>query len=166
MRNIFLSAACFLLLFATAAHAEIKGAVVNMDEVAAACDAIKAGEQAMRRDFDARKAALDSSKAAIDKNVADLRQRGSVTQAEREALIQAGEEYNKMNMEFITEYEKAQRRVRSDIDLLIREAAGRYAKEKGYNLVMDSALTKHADLPDISKDVLKKTNELWRSMNK
>ncbi len=163
MRKMYILAACFLLLTAVAARAEVKTAVFDVNKVALECAAYKEAERIMKTDFDSRKASLDAEKNALAGKVAAARAPGATT-ALRDEVLKFGEEYNRKNVEFLGEYEKAYRRIRSDIDVLIREAAAQYAKEKGYNLILDVMLVRHSALPDITSDMLTKTDALWRSM--
>lgn len=159
-------AACLVLFSAAAAHAEMSVAVFDLQEVASKSDVLKEAQAAMNKEFQPRKAALDKEAATL-KSKTDAVAKGTATEAQRTELLTLQRSYSDKVSEYMNDLQKAEMRIRGDVDLVIIQAAKNYAKKKGYNLILDNgAAIYFDDAMNVTKDMLTETNAQWRSMKK
>lgn len=165
MRKILALAVCSVFLFAATAHADLSIAVFDLQDVAAKSDVLKEGQAAVNKAFKPRKDKLDKD-AEVLKGKADAVAKGA-TEAQRTEFLNLQRAYNESATAYMDELQKAELRIRQDVDLVILEAAKKYAKKKGYNLILDSNSALYfEDSMDVTKEMLTEVNAQWRSMKK
>ncbi|MDR2162115.1 MAG: OmpH family outer membrane protein [Desulfovibrio sp.] len=167
MRTLIALAACLLLAStAVAQQTEIKIAIFNLQKVVTESDVLKDAQAAIKKDFDPRKSSLEKENASLQKLAETLRS-GKPTEQQRKDFMAKQQAYSKKTNEFVTDFQKAEMRVRSDVDRVILAAAETYARKKGYDLILDNAAAIYAGgLTDVTSDMLSETNAQWRSMKK
>ena len=166
MRIALVLAVCLTLLSAAVARAEVRIAVFNLQKVVAECDVLKEAQAAIKKEFDPRRTALEKEKTALQKLAESLN--GSVPTEQQRKNFQAREQdYAQKANAFLGDFQKAELRVRSDVDRVIIAAAASYAKKKGYDLILDGAAVAFAAAAmDVTTDMLSETNSQWRSLKK
>lgn len=166
MRKIFALAVCFVLLSTAVARAEMSVAVFDLQDVAAKSDVLKEAQAAVDKTFKPRKADLDKE-AGILKTKTEAITKGTATDAQRSELLQLQQAYTAKVNEYMSDLQKADLRIRKDVDLVIIAAAKSYAQKKGFTLILDNQSAIYFDSSmDVTKDMLTEVNAQWRSMKK
>ncbi|MDR2075962.1 MAG: OmpH family outer membrane protein [Desulfovibrio sp.] len=166
MRTVLALAVCLTLLSAATVRAEVRIAVFNLQKVVAESDVLKEAQTVIKKEFDPRRTALEKEKTELQKLAESLN--GSVpTEEQRKSFITREQGYGQKANAFLSDFQKAELRVRSDVDRVIVAAAANYAKKKGYDLIIDNAAVVYAaGLLDVTTDMLSEANAQWRAMKK
>jgi outer membrane protein len=166
MRIALILAVCFTLLSAAVARAEVRIAVFNLQKVVAECDVLKEAQTAIKKEFDPRRNTLEKEKTSLQ-NLAESLNKSVPTEQQRKDFLAREQDYAQKANTFLSDFQKAELRVRGDVDRVIIAAAASYAKKKGYDLILDNAAVAFATgAMDVTADMLSETNAQWRSMKK
>ena len=166
MRKILTLAVCFILLSAATARAEMNVAVFDLQEVASKSDVLKEGQAAIKKEFDPRKTKLDASAADLQTKANAVAAANS-TEQQRTEFLNLQRKYNEQANTYVADLQKAELRVRKDVDIVIIAAAKTYAQKKGYTLILDTqAAIYFEDSMNVTKDMITEVNAQWRSMKK
>ena len=166
MRKILALAVCLVFFSTAVARAEMSVAVFDLQQVAAKSDVLKEAQAAVNKEFQPRKATLDKEAQTL-KTKTDAIAKGTATEAQRTELLGLQRAYSDKVNDYMTDLQKAELRVRQDVDLVIIEAAKKYAKKKGFSLILDTnAAIYFEDSMDVTKDMITEVNTQWRSMKK
>jgi outer membrane protein len=166
MRIALALAVCLTLLSAAVARAETRIAVFNLQKVVAECDVLKEAQAAIKKEFDPRRNSLEQEKAALQK-LADSLSGGVPTEQQRKDFGNKDRDYAQKANAFMSDFQKAELRVRSDVDRVIVAASASYAKKKGYDLILDSAAVPYANgAMDVTADMLSESNAQWRTIKR
>jgi outer membrane protein len=166
MRIALALAVCLTLLSAAVARAETRIAVFNLQKVITESDVLKEAQAAIKKEFDPRRNSLEQEKTALQK-LADSFGSNMPTEQQRKDFGTKERDYAQKANAFMSDFQKAELRVRSDVDRVIIAASASYAKKKGYDLILDSAAVPYfSGALDVTNDLLSETNAQWRSMKK
>lgn len=150
------------LCVATSAHAELKIAVVNMQKAIQGSAAGKKAKAELEGDFEKKKKELQKKEADLKKMSEDLERKKSVMSEEAFQQKQAGFQEEMMKFRQTVgnnqmEIQKKEQDLTAPIIDKMRKVIAKIAKEKSYNLVMESnAMILHADAGlDITDEVMK-----------
>lgn len=171
MRKIVALALCLMFFALPAANAaDLKIAVFDLQKVAVDSQVYKDAKRTFNSTFEPRRAALAKEGETAEK--AEMKLTASSSQKDRENAQKLKTAYAQKLGSYMEDLQKAEARLRMDVDTIIVTAAENCAKKKGYNLVLDITAPVYSDgkyagaIVDITKDVLAEANSLWSKAKK
>lgn len=168
MKKQMLAAAAMMMVAVSGVHAaEGKMAVFNAQDVIDDTNAAKRAITTLTAKRDAAQAKIDALKKPLIEKQNKLREQQGVLSAEKFQAAQA--EFTKDLAKFRTDaqaiqtdFDNENMKVRKELDDAVRTAVEALAKEKGYDVILPKGMTFYtsANVPDISAEVLARTNKL------
>ncbi len=165
MRKILGLAVCFVLLSAAVAHAEMKIAVFDLQTVANKCDAVKDAQNTMKKKFDGQKAQLEKERTGLEKKMESFK--GKPTEQQQAEFVKMQRDYSEKANAYVRAVQAEELRIRQEIDVVVLDASKAYAKQNGYNLILDSNSALYFDdAMNVTNDMLTEVNKVWRAKKK
>lgn len=164
MRKSLALAVSFVLLFAAAAHAEMKVAVFDVQVVAEKSDALKEAQEMWKKNYDGEKAQLEKQRDALEKKAATLTK---ATEAQKKEFQKSERDFAEKTNAFMRKMQASELEIRKELDTLIVQSASEYAAAKGYTLILDTKSAPYFDKSmDVTDDMVKEANRVWAAAKK
>lgn len=157
--------ACFVLLAATPAFAG-PIAVVDFQRAVTETDQGKAAQKKIDDMYESRRGEIERMQSDLEKQIQDFQARAMIlsdqARAEQEQqLMLKQQQFQKRSMQYEVELQQTYSTLLAELDQKMRALSVTIAKEKGYDLVIDSAVVVH-----VGGAVVDMTNELVARYNK
>lgn len=175
MRRIVLLMIAAVFLFAgTANAAEMKIAFVNMSQIAFESDAFKQEQKRMKSKYDAEQKSLEKAEKDLTKRFDDFKnkQAGLTPEARENAqleLIRQKRDFDDKAAAFRRKIASDENQVQEKIVKLVLVSASIYGKRTGLTMLMDSNTSGAIFIDkglDVTQDVLKEVNKVWKEQPK
>ncbi len=172
MRKLFskiaLVFASTLLIANTALATEV--GVFNMQEITSSSDIAKAAEKELSSTFGKETAALDKQAKDLQAKIAEFQKQAPAlsekARAEKaQALDKDGRAFEEKRIALANKINPRQQAMQAEIIEVIRVASENFAKEEGYDLIIDGTTTVVAALgkADVTDEVIDEMNKVWKS---
>jgi outer membrane protein len=170
LRTVALSLAACFLLAGTAAAAELRIGVADMQSIGAQCDANQAAKNKYETQFKAEAAQLDKQRADFDKKAKDFeaqRSSGKLDQKTFEqraaGLRREAQQIQEKEMATQQRVGMLQEAINQDLQELIIAAASDVAKSKSLSLILpQNTLLYTGQELDVTPDLLTAINRVWK----
>lgn len=171
MRTFMMLLTAVFLMTATPAFAEVRVAVVDMQDVLQKCEPGAAALKSLKGKFDDMKADLDKRKNEIEKMRADLEKQNMALSAEAKQEKQMAmqvklrdfqELYQSYTQKMKTEEDKVSKPI---IDTLLKVIQD-FGKKNGYTAILDrkgGGLLYYEDGLDVTNQIVTEVNSAWKN---
>ncbi len=162
MKKMLLAAttACCLLL-GTAAFAELKIGVINVNEIFLKSPQIATAKAKFKKDFDVKEKALNEAQKNFQKAIEDFSKNSptmkeDAKKAEQQKIVDQQKKLQEMQAKFQNEANAAQEDALKDFSKKMETAVAKVAKDKSLDLVVAKASLAYSKAElEITSDVLK-----------
>lgn len=170
MKRILVLALAMVMTFAFAAHAELKIAVIDMQKALETSKAGAEGAAKLKAMYEDTAKVGDAKKKELERLETDLKQKsGVLTDEARQKKLK---EYQAKSVEFdrflnesSKELQTLERKLTNEIGTALARLASTYAKEKGYNMVLqrgEAGVIWTEESMDITAEIIKRYDAEWK----
>ncbi len=167
MRKVLLLALTMCFMTASVALAEVKLGVVDMQVIASESEPAKDAKAEMEKKYGAEKKKLEAEAKSLQTKMEDLQKKP--TEKKQVEFIKLKRKFDEKQYKFTRQVEQDEAKIRQEMVTIVFKAAYDIAQEKGLNYVVDitaGGVLYAAKSMDLTTDVLKKVNELWKNKDK
>lgn len=174
MRKLLITVFALLLLAPAAMAADSdRVAVVDVPRIIVECEPGKQVRAELEKTFKSTKADLEQQKSDLEKLRDELQKQSLVLS--QEAKVDKEVEFKRKVRDYQDSMRAFQRKAKAEesrlaepVVKLIRQALGKYGKDKGYTMIFDAkaGVLYAADKADITSEIIAVVNKAWRAGKK